>query len=1232
MFTSISDALFGSIRGGYGSGMGSTVAGPTKDQEETRTFAPITDYSTEQEHAAARAERARAEGATLLSRAGQSDATAVHPSGSPQALADAAATASGLHDEDTMRKRFTPEGWRDVARRGMVYTNSLYADAQRLREAGDERGYVEKKREADRAGRQSYNAQLLSEDIASADTPEAIALSNAIGVIHDPNAPARVNLNEAARDPSLTFTPEEQQAKLGKNLPVPTERSFDLSDPRDVAIPMAAGLPLFAAGDALVAGAAKAGATALGGEGLLARGLGALAAHAPEEDAALTGMTGLEGVKARMGALVSGTPGRMARGTLQGQVPGAVIAAREAQQHGEDVTPAVVSSLLGNAVMGGVAEGVLPLASGAVHETRNLLTTGLQNMAVEAAQENSPRLARTLYRLSEDAFAHDDPRALAAPRRADTAPAQPVAREIAAPVEQARVEAGKLPLADQTPEGQHATIAKALEQVLAQKEDAPTFGSDVGMIERDPRYLDPRVTPEEPNPPLRSAADVARERAGIEPERPSDQVDAVRQMERQQREEARVAEEQRAAEAQTRIEHAAATRASEEHGPLTLAQTLERAGREREAGEPLAADYHKAIGDVASLEARVQDAGENAGAKLKLDYERAKATLNDVRRKYGTTLGKAGGAAVLALAAANSNLTDDERKMLGVAGVGIAATTGVVRVIPEELRSAALKAIGDGDAGPRQNWLEHFAVNGVHFGEHYSSIDRALHEAAMAHGGPDAEIPAETVRAIFEQSQAPIPGKFVSRLGRAVELVQGKAWDAPRPAGDWIGKLKGLGSFSKTEFALIEPMLKEAQDAKTKLSRADVLAMVDRTVPQIDRQTLMHPDVAETSVRGDAEAGNADDITDIGDLSAEDGREELQQQIDNREAAITHIESEIESETDRLADEMSSAEGTVQQRHRELRDGLREYFGNHVSEDVLDPGLDYLRDHVEGEYVPRGAVDTAFERIVENGDFPSSLDEPEDPEGQGLTVEGDDEDGWTVTDDRSGREYTGATREEALIAAEHAGDYTSGSDSQMFPKGYRVEEVQVPGEDSPRFEVLDSDGRRLYRGEAGQSRAEMMEDAYRDRFDAPDFEEGFSRLKGDLQDYADALAEYSRAENEHYWASEGERFEEELRQIETHRDEIAQINEMMADAPETRAALAQPEAQAQLANPDAITEEPPVDPALVPVRPKVIGQAALRLVSAHRWRDELPRAAQRVAEQPRRSVHGWALVRRRPTS
>jgi hypothetical protein len=558
MFTSISDALFGSIRGGYGSGMGSTVAGPTKDQEETRTFAPITDYSTEQEHAAARAERARAEGATLLSRAGQSDATAVHPSGSPQALADAAATASGLHNEDAMRKRFTPEGWRDVARRGMVYTNSLYAEAQRLREAGDERGYVEKKREADRAGRQSYNAQLLSEDIASADTPEAIALSNAIGVIHDPNAPARINLNEAARDPSLTFTPEEQQAKLGKNLPVPTERSFDLGDPRDVAIPMAAGLPLFAAGDALVAGAAKAGATALGGEGLLARGLGALAAHAPEEDAALTGMTGLEGVKARMGALVSGTPGRMARGTLQGQVPGAVIAAREAQQHGEDVTPAVVSSLLGNAVMGGVAEGVLPFARGAVHETRNLLTTGLQNMAVEAAQENSPRLARTLYRLSEDAFAHDDPRALAAPRRADTAPAQPVAREIAAPVEQARVEAGKLPLADQTPEGQHATIAKALEQVLAQKEDAPTFGSDVGMIERDPRYLDPRVTPEEPNPPLRSAADVARERAGIEPERPSDQVDAVRQMERQQREEARVAEEQRAAEAQTRIEHAAA--------------------------------------------------------------------------------------------------------------------------------------------------------------------------------------------------------------------------------------------------------------------------------------------------------------------------------------------------------------------------------------------------------------------------------------------------------------------------------------------------------------------------------------------------------------------------------------------------------------------------------------------------------------------------------------------------
>jgi hypothetical protein len=428
-----------------------------------------------------------------------------------------------------------------------------------------------------------------------------------------------------------------------------------------------------------------------------------------------------------------------------------------------------------------------------------------------------------------------------------------------------------------------------------------------------------------------------------------------------------------------------------------------------------------------------------------------------VRRKYGTTLGKAGGAAVLALAAANSNLTDDERKMLGVAGVGIAATTGVVRVLPEEIRSAALNAIRDGDIGPRQNWLDHFATQGVHLGEHYSSIDRALHEAAMANGGPDAEIPAEQVRAIFEQSQAPIPGKFVSRLGRAVELVQGKAWDAPRPAGDWIGKLKGLGSFSKAEFALIEPMLKEAQDAKTKLSRADVLAMVDRTVPQIDRQTLMHPDVAETSVRGDAEAGNADDITHIGDLSAEDGREELQQQIDNREARITDIEQEIESQTDTLADEMSSAEGTVSSGTASCATACANTSA------IMSRRMCSTPVSIISAITSKGSTCRAARSIPRSSGssrtatFRRHSTSPIDPEEQGLTVEGDDEDGWTVTDDRSGREFTGATREEALIAAEHAGDYTSGSDSQMFPKGYRVEEVQVPGEDSPRFEVLDSD-------------------------------------------------------------------------------------------------------------------------------------------------------------------------------
>ena len=1066
-------ADFFSNVGQYGPGQeqsaGSTAVQPYP--EETRRPAYVADRRTATERAtdSAAVARARVERLAAHTKLAQQGVFGGGMGGYVTPPDEAAAANEGAD----LRRRFTPEQWRDIARRGMGLAGRMNAEAAALR-ATDPQAAEARHQQAEDVSRKAYNAQLLSENAATADTFDAIALSSMVGVLHDPYAAEQRNIADIRANPRLTYTPEEQTALLGKNLPVATEREADPA--RDLAAPMLGSLPLFVGGDAALLRGARAGSAALGVEsagarGMLARGLSGLARGlSVEEAAADVARPGLAGVKSDVAEFLDKMPDRVRRGAMIGQVPGAVIAAREAQQRGEDVTPAVLSSIAGNAMMGAAGEVLMPAVGLAVSAPRRLLTEGLQNMAVEAAQEARPRLARTLYRLGEDAFERADPRG--GRRPAPPPPANdPVDPAVAAPVEAARAAAGKTPLGDQTPEGQHATLARALDELLRAREGEPTFAPS-GLIERDERYLTPRPEPVEDNPPLRSAREVAMERAGLAPDDPLAQVDASVQMHRASsaarlREEAMLHEQE-----QLRLEQAAQARDAAEMGPKTLPETIAQAARDRDAGEPLAAEYHDAISKFADAQARMADATKEGGepsAKLRLDYARARAVLNDARRKYGARAGVGALAGLGLLAAHNGDLTDEEKRWLGIAGAGLALTTGVVKAIPRDLADRALAAV-DNAAGSRASmasWLEHIAINDAPFGEHYPALRR---EMVALEGQYGDEIPAEAVRAAIEKLATPVPevpgrapvqpveGKLYSRLARAIETLPGKGWDAPRPVGDWIGKLKGLNTFSKAEFALIEPELKRLQAEKAKVTRAEMLALVHDRAPVIERATLGRDRSAPVPSYANAGRDGVRPLDDTDLNSAAD----VDVAITERENAIGDIRDEIDEAVNTARERLQGAEERVTR----LSDRVRGYFHTLVGGDGLDGVLNRVLAKV-GEDIDAETSDDAISRLarevigdLDEADAFSRPTEPKAPSDSGLVVEDgtypDGSPSVTIRDPRfRERSITAQTYYEALAEAEWKGWYDSGSTDYLLPYESRVTIREEPPAKLARVKFAD---------------------------------------------------------------------------------------------------------------------------------------------------------------------------------
>jgi diguanylate cyclase (GGDEF)-like protein len=1024
--------------GGIGEQMGvgpessaGTSATRLEEPEDTRRLVRPTDRRTAEERYAE--ERHGVEHQIGAPR----DQTAVMPVGSPQANADRAKTAAGLTRKSADEASFTPGNLRDVAKRGVVHAAELNRRAVEL-QPWDPATAEALHQEAEDASRKAYNAQVRADQLEQSDTFGEIARSSMIGIIHDPNATAKRNAAEYAADPAFSFSPEDQTKQLGRATPVGRDRGFDFS--KDVTAPLAGSLPLYIAGG-------MAGRLAMGGIA------GALDASAPRaaslvralsheiESTSIYGpkQAGMAGLREAGANLAENAPRLALRGATEGQVVGATQAAREAQQTGGDPVDAAIMSTIGNVIGGALPE----VALGGVARV-----LGVADRSIAGALDRVIERADGYRGVREQTW------------RDAVGVTQPLDRKVLADADAGADVAGKTPVSDKTAEGQRVDLARALEGVLEQKRASgepargPALGPDApppadarwweNELRTEPLVegvegMRARPEPGDENTPLRSAEDVAAARA--EALAPRDEVNATVQMHRAA-EDARLMQEQAIRDAEgLRIEQAAQARAREKQGPLTLAQTIARAGRDRDAGDPLAADYHEAINTFADVNARMQDAGKSEqgpGEKLKLDYARAKSALNTMRRKYGTQIG---GAALLALAGHDGDLTDDERKFIGVAG--LALSTGTHRM-PPALVSAVKAAVDRAGRGARmspQEWLGHLVDEGVILGSHYSTIrERLLRDNESFGVGEEHPIDAARMHELLDElagTGADAGRGFVSRLSTHIEGLP-KKWDQPTPAQQWLDYLGKKGQpYNPREFdQALRDQLRYAAENKHKLTRDQVLQMAEVNRPKITLQRLTEggrdteplelqpadPEAAAGSSGGGRRYNTMGD--DYGDGPA-----------------VAALREEYDRAVEDATEQHARAEDVLNERYRAVRDAAREVG---VPESTLHRALS--NNTTDGDYGPIVDPDAVFRWLQDQGAIDSYPKLRDDADVQ--VVRGDAGDYTIRSRDADDVLGTGQSELEAIVNAERdRPSYVDlGGENPVLTRSQRV---------APLFDTMD---------------------------------------------------------------------------------------------------------------------------------------------------------------------------------
>lgn len=358
---------------------------------------------------------------------------------------------------------------------------------------------------------------------------------------------------------------------------------------------------------------------------------------------------------------------------------------------------------------------------------------------------------------------------------------------------------------------------------------------------------------------METLADAIRVAREMETAPPREQANAVRQMEAARALETYeqiVGREQRSADMEIPLGQA-------------TAEVRERATAAEP--EPLAVEYRDAIDRYVSADLALKDAEQTGKVsdKLRVAAARAKDALNIARKRYGQ---EAGAVAIAALAAQNDDLTDEEKGVVGLAGLALGTAKSVPyvpartrrTVVEQFLKSPQVERLGGPEA--HQTVREWFGVvNGTNLGyRHAEHIKKAV-EAKLGEKFPNhrpadlydvqvtAQEFADAIRTLDEReaevqkSLPPLRSRlrdFINAAPADNKRALGKKWDEPTPAARWIEQLQaemGKGAFRKDEFDLVLPALKAAKEAGTKFTRTEINALLDEHLPKIERVVLQEP-------------------------------------------------------------------------------------------------------------------------------------------------------------------------------------------------------------------------------------------------------------------------------------------------------------------------------------------------------------------------------------------------------
>lgn len=1084
----------------------------------------------------------RQDATALLKQAGASDATSTAgtqllPTGETLAQYETTKARSEATTKAAQLARSTPAHWAETAR-------AMHELAARLRGEG-------RIDEASEAERKAGNAEQLSKAKAGVETKMG-ALRSGLATsvfLPDPYAQERENIR-TAEQPGVVPSLEEQAALL---------RSGDLTTPaatpgqrpdltRDLVIPLASQLPAFMA-------ATGVGRLAFGAAGA------AMAGRAPRIGAALSKLAG-PAEDAVQGATIP-TVGRSVGGALSAPITGRLALARLSEE-GAALARSLQTTLPHAMTEGQVYMGVLTYhaareAGASPEQALQAVAEGFAaNAAVGAGLTTAGSIAGRIAGLTYDPIG----RVFVEPaKRAVTEAVQGFTdrrQGVELPLPKNRLDAAR---ARRTAIAGTEEVAQALPDPTARRNEL----ADLLEQQLHERVLEPPKPGEPVMPPSESPIIRPGEPLGgfPEPDTPIrsmlDQYNAVKVLQERGRQVESAAAEHQAMvdelenDPNLRLERAAQAAPGQKQGPLTLAQTLARAGRDAEAGEPLAADYTEAINRYIDAAAAVKDAGEKgANTKQQVALARAKAALNAARTRYGKQLGAS---AVLALAANDDDLTDDEKKLVGLGALALSMS-----VVPE------------GGAGEPPTKPAGY----------YSRLRRAIEDRSQK------------------------------------SAFAGKRWDEPRPVGEWLNKLKGSNAFSKDELAFILPALEEVQAGGHKLARADVLQIADEKLPRIESVTLAEtpapppkPGITAARVAGVVGAGadpheivDLDVITEGLDAGHPDVTDPgyLQWQIEARTDRVAELQAKIDEDIADYQSRMEDAESTQNTRYGEIKDTLRNAG---VDTSAMDDAIDYINENTEsGSWAD---IDKAFYKIWD--DVREQFESNQDPHD--ILSEA----GYTVKHEPGGEAYEaswGDTENEKMVLLTEPGDDQWGpilqsrlrarvleqlgaQEGELFASTIHEDRItleRVPDlDEEAAYVVYDYNNNERGRGEDENNVIqEVISD---DELSNDKLDDLAGELKNDLQRYTEALGEYQEAESEHYIRSEdtGSYYEEETTEIEQHNEEIGVlqdhrdrlITEREAAAPALAAGepVAEPTAEA--------TPEPPAEPgtAVALVRPEV---------------------------------------------